>query len=108
VSRKKDLIIRGGSNIAPAEVEQALKSHPFVREAAVLGIQDPVLGQRVAALIELVEDADNNSALDDIMAKVRPQLADYKLPERLQVVRSIPKNALGKIERASLPALLGP
>ena len=105
VSRKKDLIIRGGSNIAPAEVEQVLKSHPSVREAAVIGVPDPRLGQRVAALVELAANADD-AVLDDILAKARPQLADYKLPETLRAVREIPKNALGKIDRKSLPALL--
>ena len=105
VSRKKDLIIRGGSNIAPAEVEQVLKSHPGVREAAVIGVPDPRLGQRVAALVELAANADD-AVLDDILARARPQLADYKLPETLRAVREIPKNALGKIDRKSLPALL--
>ena len=102
VSRKKDLIIRGGSNISPAEVEQVLKSHPSVREAAVIGVPDPRLGQRVAALVELAANADD-AMLDDILARARPQLADYKLPEWLQAVREIPKNALGKIDRKSLP-----
>jgi long-chain acyl-CoA synthetase len=105
VSRKKDLIIRGGSNISPAEVEQVLKTHPSVREVAVIGVPDPKLGQRVAALVELAANADSG-VLDDILARARPQLADYKLPERLQTVREIPKNGLGKIDRKSLPALL--
>ena len=105
VARKKDLIIRGGSNIAPVEVEQVLKGHPCVREAAVVGMPDPILGQRVAALVELTGEA-SDAILQDILAKARPQLADYKLPERLQAVREIPRNALGKIERKALPGLL--
>ena len=66
---------------------------------------DPRLGQRVAALVELAANADD-AMLDDILARARPQLADYKLPEWLRAVREIPKNALGKIDRKSLPALL--
>lgn len=105
VSRKKDLIVRGGSNISPIEVEEALRIHPAVREVAVLGMPDLELGQRVAALIALAEGSQDG-VLNDILAKARDRLADYKLPERLQVVREIPRNAFGKIERKSLPALL--
>jgi long-chain acyl-CoA synthetase len=106
VSRKKELIIRGGSNITPAEVEQVLVSHPAVRDAAVLGMPDPMLGQRVAALVQLADDADI-AVLEDIGVHARALLADYKVPELLKVVSAIPRNALGKIARGSLPALLG-
>lgn len=104
VSRKKDLIVRAGSNISPVEVERVLKSHPAVREAAVLGIPDTLDGQRVVALIELSEEP-RSEVLEDILAMARPQLADYKLPEQLRVVSEIPKNTFGKIERKSLSAL---
>jgi long-chain acyl-CoA synthetase len=82
VVRKKDLIIRGGSNISPVEVERVLLSHPLVREAVVFGIPDPVLGQRVAAVVQLSSGA-GNSALGAILNDTRRQLADYKAPERL-------------------------
>jgi acyl-CoA synthetase (AMP-forming)/AMP-acid ligase II len=104
-SRKKDLIIRGGSNISPIEVESVLLSHPAVRGAAVVGVPDAVLGQRVAALVELRGDP-RRSMLDDILASTRAQLADYKVPERLKVVGEIPRNALGKIERKLLPEMM--
>jgi acyl-CoA synthetase (AMP-forming)/AMP-acid ligase II len=105
VGRKKDLIIRGGSNISPVEVETVLKLHPVVRGAAVFGVPDPILGQRVAALVELSIDA-TPATLNEIHASTRRKLADYKVPETLKAVRSIPRNALGKINRQSLTALL--
>jgi len=105
VSRKKDLIVRGGSNIAPAEVERVLKGHPCVRDAAVIGMPDPILGERVAALLELTEEA-SDALFEDILARSRPQLADYKLPEQMLSIPQIPRNALGKIDRKALPMLL--
>ena len=105
VSRKKDLIIRGGSNISPIEVEGVLMAHPAVRDAAVLGIPDATLGQRVVGLVRLTENS-GNSALADILADARARLADYKCPEWLQVVDEIPRNTLGKIDRKSLLALI--
>ena len=105
VSRKKELIIRGGSNISPGEVEQVLLDHPAVRDAAVLGVADPKLGQRVAALGRLAKTADD-ADLSGIRDHVRAHLADYKVPEWIQVVTEIPRNALGKIERRALMDLL--
>jgi acyl-CoA synthetase (AMP-forming)/AMP-acid ligase II len=105
VSRKKDLIIRGGSNISPIEVEHVLMAHPAVCDAAVIGIPDVVLGQRVVGLVRLADSADK-SMLDDILADTKAQLADYKVPEWLEVVDEIPKNALGKIDRKSLLAMI--
>ena len=101
VARRKELIVRGGSNIAPAEVEQALKSNPAVKDAVVFGIPDPELGQRVAALVQVADGA----SLDDIRAHLSTQLADYKLPEQLKAVDAIPRNALGKVDRDALTRL---
>jgi acyl-CoA synthetase (AMP-forming)/AMP-acid ligase II len=98
VSRKKHLIIRGGSNISPVEVEQALISHPAVGDAAVVGVPDPELGQRVAGFVQLASSAQGVN-LNEINAHVAEQLVDYKVPESLQIVREIPRNALGKIDR---------
>ena len=108
VGRKKDLIIRGGSNISPVEVERVLLSHPLVREAVVFGIPDPVLGQRVAAVVQLSSGA-GNAALGDILKNTRRQLADYKAPERLWVVDAVPRGPLGKVDRraAAATAILG-
>jgi acyl-CoA synthetase (AMP-forming)/AMP-acid ligase II len=103
VSRKKDLIIRGGSNIVPVEVERVLKNHPAVRDVAVFGVPDAVLGERVAALVQLAENA-NPTAREDILVSAKAALADYKVPERLEIVSEIPRNGLGKIDRKSLRA----
>jgi acyl-CoA synthetase (AMP-forming)/AMP-acid ligase II len=101
VSRKKDLIIRGGSNISPIEVERVLVAHPAVCDAAVVGIPDEILGQRVVGLVNLADNSDE-SVLPDILADAKARLADYKVPEWLDVVDEIPRNALGKIERKLL------
>jgi long-chain acyl-CoA synthetase len=108
VGRKKDIIIRGGSNISPVEVERVLMSHPLVRDAAVFGMPDPVLGQRVAAVVQLSSDA-GDAAFADILRDTRKQLADYKAPERLWAVDRVPRNSLGKVDRraAAAAAMLG-
>jgi long-chain acyl-CoA synthetase len=105
VARKKDLIIRGGSNISPVEVERVLLAHSAVRDAAVFGVPDPALGQRVAAVVQLAENS-GSAALDDILVNTKAKLADYKVPERLKIVGAIPRNALGKVDRKSLPAMM--
>ncbi len=105
VARKKDHIIRGGSNISPIEVERVLMTHPAVCDAAVVGMPDGILGQRVAAVVQMA-DGFQVAVLDDIIASAKTQLADYKVPERIKVVDSIPRNSLGKVDRKSLSALL--
>ena len=105
VSRKKHLIIRGGSNISPVEVESALLSHPAVRDAAVVGISDPELGQRVTGFVQL-ESGAQSADPDEILAHVTARLADYKIPEKLQIVGEIPRNAAGKIDRQLLLKLI--
>ena len=105
VGRKKDLIIRGGSNISPVEVERIFQVHPSVRDVAIFGVPDDTLGQRVAAVIQLANEASPNE-IDSILATARKKLADYKMPERVKIVSEIPRNALGKLERKSLLGLL--
>jgi long-chain acyl-CoA synthetase len=99
VARKKNLIVRGGSNISPVEVEHALLAHPGVRDAAVVGIDDVTLGQRVVAFLEL---ADSDTQTEDVLRVTAELLADYKLPERLLIVQKIPRNAQGNIDRTIL------
>jgi long-chain acyl-CoA synthetase len=101
VCRKKHLIIRGGTNIAPAEIEHVLAAHPAVRDAAVIGIPDPVLGQRLAGFVTL-KDGAPATVLSDILAIAAEHLADYKLPERLTILPEIPRNGSGKIDRDAL------
>jgi long-chain acyl-CoA synthetase len=106
VSRKKHLIVRGGSNISPVEVEQVLTSHPAVRDAAVVGVPDPELGERVAGFIQLVSTNPQNINLKNIRSYLAERLADYKIPEKLQIVSEIPRNALGKVDRKLLLSLV--
>jgi long-chain acyl-CoA synthetase len=103
VGRKKDIIIRGGSNISPLEVERVLLSHPLVRDAAVFGMPDPVLGQRVAAVVQLSSGA-GSAALGAILKDARRQLANYKAPEWLWAVDAVPRNPLGKVDRRAVAA----
>ena len=87
VGRCKDLIIRGGSNIAPLEVETALLENPMVRGAAIVGVPDPLLGARVAGLVQL-QPGSGSGTLESIMDDLRTRIADYKLPEWLIMVQS--------------------
>jgi long-chain acyl-CoA synthetase len=105
ITRVKDLIVRGGSNISPVEVERVLTAHPAVRDAAVVGAPDRLLGQRVVGFVQLA-DGQGNHRLQQILRDIGPQLADYKLPDELQSVPEIPRNGLGKIDRARLLAML--
>ncbi len=105
-ARRADMIIRGGSNISPLEVEDVLTAHPAVLEAAVVGVPDPVFGQRVAAAVRLHPGAQ--ATPEDLLSFARRQLAEYQTPERLEVVDALPHNATGKVDRhAALRALSG-
>jgi long-chain acyl-CoA synthetase len=95
VDRKKDLIIRGGYNVYPREVEEVLYEHPAVAEAAVIGVPHPELGEDVAAVVVLRPGAD--AAPDDLVAFVKAQVAPYKYPRRVWIVDALPKTATGKI-----------
>lgn len=97
--RLKDLIVRAGSNISPGEVEEALRKHRAVIDAAVVGLPDAQLGQRVGALLVLDEAA--GVAPQQVLADVGQSLSAYKVPERVVQVDSIPRNALTKVDRAA-------
>jgi acyl-coenzyme A synthetase/AMP-(fatty) acid ligase len=90
-------------NISPAEIERVLTAHPAVRDAAVVGVPDAALGQRVAGFVQM-ERGTRGIILNEILAGVTGLLADYKVPERLEMVDAIPRNGLGKIDRKSLLA----
>jgi O-succinylbenzoic acid--CoA ligase len=97
LDRREDLIVTGGENVVPAEVEAALLSHPAVLEAAVVGREDPVWGQRVAAAVRL--RPGHAVTLAQLQAFLRPRLAGYKLPRELWVVEDFPRTASGKVQR---------
>lgn len=104
IGRKDDLISTGGETVAPQEVEEVLMRHEHIREAAVIGIPDPVWGQVVAAAIVL--SGRKEPSLDDIREFARAYLADYKLPRVCIVLSALPLNANGKIDRAALAAFV--
>jgi acyl-CoA synthetase (AMP-forming)/AMP-acid ligase II len=105
LSRRKDIIIRGGTNISPAEVEQALVAcHPAVEEAAAVGVPDAVLGQRVFGFVKLVAGI-NETVCSEILRNVATRLASYKVPERLAVIDEMPRTALSKVDRNLLQAM---
>lgn len=102
LDRKKMVIIRGGANIYPLEVERVLSTHPDVAEVAVCAVPDERLGQRVAAVVESVGTPVNIASLSELC---RSELASYKVPEIWSRVDTLPVNAMGKVERGNLTAL---
>lgn len=103
VGRKKDMIIRGGQNINPGAIEEALLKHPSIKDVAVVGFEDPVLGERIAACV--VTD-DNELALDTLKKMVLAQgMAAWHQPEMLLRLDELPRNVGGKIDKRSLAAL---
>jgi long-chain acyl-CoA synthetase len=95
VDRKKDLIIRGGYNVYPREIEEVLYEHPEVVEAAVIGQPDPVLGEEVAAAVVLRPGATVTAP--ELRDYVKGQVAAYKYPRRVWVMEALPKGPTGKI-----------
>ncbi len=100
VDRKKDLIIRGGLNIYPREVEEVLYEHPAVAEAAVVGVPHDELGEEVAAYVVLAEGA--SATEDELREHVRSQVAAYKYPRQVHLIDALPKGATGKILKREL------
>jgi acyl-CoA synthetase (AMP-forming)/AMP-acid ligase II len=97
--RKKDVIISGGENVSSIEVEDALMSHPAVREAAVIGIPDEKWGELVTALV--VTDGSDVSA-QDLITHCRGSLAGYKCPKRVEFTAALPRTATGKLQKFKL------
>jgi acyl-CoA synthetase (AMP-forming)/AMP-acid ligase II len=100
--RKDDMIIRGGENIAPAEIETVLMSHPAVDEVAVVGVPSEEWGQTVKAFVVLRKDASANE--QELTEFCRSRLASFKRPEKIAFLDALPKNQLGKILRKDLRA----
>jgi O-succinylbenzoic acid--CoA ligase len=104
VERRDDLIISGGENVYPSEVEAALLAHPAVAEAGVVGQPDAVWGQ--VPLAAVVLRPGQRVTPEELLAFLRPRLASYKLPARLLLVAGLPRNATGKLRRHALRGLL--
>jgi long-chain acyl-CoA synthetase len=97
VDRKKALIIRGGYNVYPREIEEVLYEHPAVAEAAVIGIAHDTLGEEVGAAVALVPGAA--TTVDELQAFVKERVAAYKYPRRIWLVDALPTGPTGKILR---------
>ena len=100
VDRKKEMIIRGGYNVYPREIEEALYEHPAVAEAACIGIEHPDLGEEVAAAVALKPGA--SAEVDELRDFVKERVAAYKYPRHLWLVDALPKGPTGKILRRSV------
>ena len=100
LDRRDDLIVSGGENVYPAEVEEALRSHPDVLDAGVIGLPDEVWGQRVVAAVVLRETTRTTE--EALLAVCRERLAPYKVPKELRFVVNLPRNAAGKLLRREL------
>jgi acyl-CoA synthetase (AMP-forming)/AMP-acid ligase II len=98
VGRDDEMIVSGGENVYPIEVEKVLVSHPDVAEAAVIGVDDEQYGQRLAAFVVLT----GASSTDDLKKHVRDNLANYKVPREITVLDELPRNNTGKIARREL------
>ncbi len=107
VDRKKELIIRGGYNVYPREIEEVLYEHPAVREAAVVGVPHPDLGEEVGAAVALKDGADATEA--EIRDYVKANVAAYKYPRHVWFVDELPKGPTGKILKRAIeiPAGVG-
>ena len=102
VDRKKDLIITGGANVASTEVEAVLYGHPDVLEAAVIGVPDPEWGERVHAVVALVDGGTVTAA--ELVEHCRGRLAHFKAPKSVEVRAALPKTSTGKLAKAQLRA----
>ncbi|MEE8473309.1 MAG: AMP-binding protein [Dehalococcoidia bacterium] len=102
VGRKKEIIVRGGENISPQEIEDLLIPHPKLAEVAIVGMPDPRLGERSCAFV--IPKAGETVELEDLVSFLRGSVATFKLPERLEITEHIPRTALGKIQRNQLTA----
>jgi acyl-CoA synthetase (AMP-forming)/AMP-acid ligase II len=100
MGRAKDVIIRGGLNIHATDVESALYEHPGVREAAVIGVEHPVLGEDVVAFIVLTEEGAATPA--ELTEWCKARVADYASPRRIYLVAELPRNATGKVLKREL------
>jgi len=98
VERKKDLIIRGGFNIYPRDIEEVLTAHPSVIEAAVVGVPSERMGEEVKAYVVVRVPVE----AEILMAYCREKLANYKTPSTIEFVNALPRNAIGKIDKKEL------
>jgi acyl-CoA synthetase (AMP-forming)/AMP-acid ligase II len=102
VDRKKDMIITGGVNVYPREIEEVLFRHPGIRDAAVVGAPDDYWGESVRAFVVAAPGAGLEAR--DVIEHCRPHLAPHKLPRQVRFVDALPRNAAGKVLKRDLRA----
>jgi bile acid-coenzyme A ligase len=106
VDRRVDMIITGGANVFPAEVEAALIDHPAIADVVVIGLRDPEWGRRVHAIIEPADPARPPSA-EEVIGYAKSRLAPYKAPKTVEIVDAIPRSEATKVSRGALIAARG-
>lgn len=106
VDRRNDVIVSGGENIYPKEVENALAAHPAVREVAVVGLPDPLYGECVCAAVVLWPG--KLATAEELEAHCRAQLASYKRPRRVEFLEALPRNASDKVQKRILRSMFTP
>ncbi len=102
VGRDDDMIVSGGENVYPLEVEKLLGEHAAVREVVVVGVDDDSFGQRLAAYVVLAPGAE--ASVDELKAHVKAELAGYKVPRDVVFIDELPRNASGKVMKRELPS----
>ena len=103
--RIKDMIVSGGENVYPIEVEEAISQHPDVLDVAVIGVPDERWGEAIKALV--VRRADSEPEADELVAFARERLAGYKLPRSIEFVDELPRTPSGKVLKRELRARYG-
>ena len=106
VDRKKDMVLRGGYNVYPREVEEVLLRHPAIAQVAVIGLPDPLHGEEVCAVVVLAPDANETHA-EEIIAWSQQNLARYKYPRRVEFVEAFPLGPSGKVLKRELVRRFG-
>jgi acyl-CoA synthetase (AMP-forming)/AMP-acid ligase II len=98
------MLIRGGANIYPREIEEVLYQHPKIRDAAVIGVPDARLGEKTCACV--VPKDGETITFDEVVEFLRPKIATYKLPEVFKLFSDLPRTPTGKIQKGPLLALV--
>ena len=99
--RRRDMIVTGGANVFPAEIEAVLTEHRGVLDVAVVGLPDPEWGHRVHAIVQPTDPADPPTA-EDLRAHCKERMASYKVPKGFEIVAALPRSAAGKVNRSRL------
>jgi long-chain acyl-CoA synthetase len=97
------LIIKGGENIAPREIDEAFYKHPAIQDAAAVGIPDDEYGEEIMCCCVLKEDCE--CTIEDLEAFCREELGEFKTPKVIKVMKELPKGPSGKIQRLKLPEI---